>query len=139
MSRFVVGMSAAEEEADLRDIDAAYLRNGGEFLVGLLNGQVVAMGGFRLLSGNTAELKRMRVRSDLQGQGYGTQLLHELERLASARHIQTLCLETAKARPLTLRFYRQHGYQESGEGLYGQVVTVRFTKHIDCQVDRRTR
>ena len=138
MSRFTVGIDAAEEEADLHDIETAYPRDGGEFLVGLLNGQVVAMGGFRRLSGDTAELKRMRVRSDLQGRGYGTQLLHELERLAVARHIQTLCLETAKARPLTLQFYRKHGYQESGEGLYGQVVTVRFTKRTDGEIDRRT-
>jgi GNAT superfamily N-acetyltransferase len=130
MSRFTVGMSATEEEADLRDIETAYLRGGGEFLVGLLDGQVMAMGGFRCLSTDTAELKRMRIRSDLQGKGYGTQLLHELERLAAARHIQTLCLETAKARPLTLQFYCKHGYQESGEGLYGQVATVRFTKQI---------
>jgi hypothetical protein len=34
MSRFTVGMSAAEEEADLRDIDMAYLRDGGESLYG---------------------------------------------------------------------------------------------------------
>ena len=133
MSRFTVGISVAEEEADVRDIDGAYLRDGGEFPVGLLNGQVVAMGGFRRLSGDTAELKRMRVRTDLQGRGYGTQLLHELEQLALARHIQTLSLETAKARPLTLQFYRKHGYEEAGEGLYGQVVTVRFTKQIDCR------
>jgi GNAT superfamily N-acetyltransferase len=130
MSRIVVGMSAAEEEADLRKIDGTYLRDGGEFLVGLLDGQVVAMGGFRRLSGDTAELKRMRVRSDLQGRGYGTRLLHGLERQAAARHIPILHLETAKARPLTLQFYRQHAYQEAGEGLYGQVVTVRFTEQI---------
>ncbi len=101
--------------------------------MGLLDGQVVAMGGFRCLSNDTVELKRMRVRSDLQGRGYGTQLLHELEQLAVGRHIQTLCLETAQARPLTLQFYRRHGYRECGEALYGQVVTVRLTKQIAAE------
>jgi len=91
---------------------------------------VVAMGGFQILSENSAELRRMRVKKDLQDQGYGSQLLFELERLALQTGINIFTFETAKARPLTLEFYNKHGYQETGTGFYGNVETVHFRKEL---------
>ncbi len=41
------------------------------------------------------------------------------------------CLETARRRPLTLEFYRKHGYQEAGQSFYGAVETVQFSKVLD--------
>jgi GNAT superfamily N-acetyltransferase len=127
---FVLGMTQQEDEADLMAIEEVYLRGGGEFLLGLQEDQLVAMGGFERLSADTAELRRMRIAQSLQGKGYGTQLLRELERRADACGVKTLTLETAKARPLTLAFYRKHGYREDGQGHYGAVETVRFTKEF---------
>ncbi len=76
----------------------------------------------------------MRIASDLQGQGYGTLLLQELERRAFLSGICTLCLDTARRRPLTLEFYRKHGYQETGQSAYGAVATVQFSKTLDERV-----
>jgi hypothetical protein len=50
--------------------------------------------------------------------------------MACAGGIRTLTLETAKARSLTLAFCRKHGYEENGQGHYGKVGTVRFTKQL---------
>ncbi len=130
---FALGMSRQEDEADLMAIERVYLQGGGEFLLGLLADTPVAMGGFRRLSDTTAELRRMRIARPLQGQGYGTQLLRELERAACACGVLTLTLETAKARPLTLAFYRKHGYAECGQGQYGLVKTIRFAKPLHPQ------
>ncbi len=127
---FVLGMSQQEDEADLMAIDEVYLRNGGEFLVGLLDDRLIAMGGLMRLSGTSAELRRMRIERGLQGRGYGTQLLRELERIAFQSGIRAICLDTAKRRPLTLKFWRKHGYQETGRGFYGQVETVQFSKTL---------
>lgn len=126
-----IGISQYDEEADLRAIERVYLQSGGEFLIGLLDGEVIAMGGFQRLSKNSAELRRMRIQRDLQGQGYGTQLLQELERTAFQSGIRTLSFQTARARPLTLEFYRKHGYRETGQGFYGKVETVHFSKTLD--------
>ena len=126
----VMGISQNDEETDLRNIDKYYIQNGGEFLVGLINEEVVAMGGFQRLSNTTAELRRMRVREDLQGKGYGGQLLSELERIAVESGINFFSFETAKQRPLTLEFYRKYGYAETGEGHYGQIETVHFSKNL---------
>jgi GNAT superfamily N-acetyltransferase len=124
-------MSQQEDEADLVAIEQVYLRDGGEFLVGFINERLVAMGGFKRLAGTSAELRRMRIERELQGRGCGTQLLRELERLAFQSGIRTLCLDTARRRPLTLEFYRKHGYQETGRGFYGEVETVQFSKTLD--------
>jgi GNAT superfamily N-acetyltransferase len=128
---FTLGMSQQEDEADLVAIEQVYLRDGGEFLVGFISERLVAMGGFKRLAGTSAELRRMRINRELQGKGYGTQLLRELERLAFQSGIRTLCLDTARRRPLTLKFYRKHGYQETGQGFYGKVETVQFSKTLD--------
>src|SRR5919199_967643 len=65
-------------DEDLNEIEGVYLRSGGEFLVGVLHGEIVAMGALRRISRHKAELKRMRVRPDLQGRGYGQTLLGAL-------------------------------------------------------------
>ncbi len=128
-----IGISQHDEEVDLRTIEQIYLQSSGEFLIGLLDGVVIAMGGFQRLLENSAELRRMRIRRDLQDQGYGSQLLQELERLAFQSGIYIFSFETAKARPLTLEFYRKHGYQETGSGFYGEVETVHFRKVLSKQ------
>jgi GNAT superfamily N-acetyltransferase len=130
MDGFTTGFSRHDEEADLMAIEHFYLSE-GEFLVGILHDRVIAMGGFHKLSDTTAELRRMRIHKELQGRGYGTLLLRELERLAFQQGIRSLCLETAIARPLTLAFYRKHGYQETGRAYYGEVETLKFIKTLN--------
>ena len=131
---FTLGMSQQEDEADLMAVEQVYLRGGGEFLIGFINERVVAMGGFKRLTDTSAELRRMRIERELQGRGFGTQLLRELEQIAYQSGIRTLCLDTARRRPLTLDFYRKRGYQETGRGFYGAVETVQFSKTLDERV-----
>jgi GNAT superfamily N-acetyltransferase len=131
---FNLGMSQKEDEADLMAIEQVYLRDGGEFLVGFINEKLVAMGGFKKLSDTSAEVRRMRIERKIQSRGHGTQLLRELEKLAFRSGVRTFCLETARRRPLTLEFYRKHGYQETGRGHYGDVETVQFRKALDERV-----
>jgi GNAT superfamily N-acetyltransferase len=131
---FTLGMSQQQDEADLVAVEEVYLRSRGEFLLGFIGERLVAMGGFKRLSEGLAELRRMRIARDLQGQGYGTLLLGELERRAFQSGVRTLCLDTARRRPLTLEFYRKHGYHEAGESFYGAVETVQFSKALDERV-----
>lgn len=128
-----IGMDQDAEERDLNEIEQAYLQSGGEFLVGLQDDVVVAMGGFKPVSIDSAELKRMRVAAHLQRRGIGSRLLAELEARAIRRGFQELCLETAKARPPTLTFYRKHGYTMLGDSNYGCVKTALFTKRLRAQ------
>ena len=131
---FTLGMSQQQDEADLVAVEEIYLRSRGEFLLGFIGVRLIAMGGFKRLSDDLAELRRMRIARDLQGRGYGALILGELERRAFQYGIRTLCLDTARRRPLTLEFYRKHGYQETGQSFYGAVETVQFSKTLDDRV-----
>jgi len=117
LTGFNLGMTQQEDEVDLVAIEQVYLSSGGEFLVGLLDGRLVAMGGFKRLSDTLAELRRMRIERALQGRGYGTQLLQELERRAFQAGIRTFCLQAAQRRPLTLEFYAQAWLSRDGPRL----------------------
>jgi GNAT superfamily N-acetyltransferase len=75
----------------------------------------------------------MRIARDVQGRGYGTLLLRELEWRAFQSGIRAVCLDAARRRPMTLAFYRKHGYQETGQGFYGAVETVQFKKVLGEQ------
>ena len=133
---FDLGMSRQQDEADLAAVEDAYLRDGGEFLLGFVGERLVAMGGFERQVDGVAELRRMRITRELQGRGYGTALLRELERRARRSGVRTLCLETARRRPLTLEFYRKHGYTETGQSRYGAVETVQFRKELPARPAR---
>lgn len=98
---------------DLRAIEVVYLAAGGDFLVGEERGRVVAMGALKRRDAERAEVKRMRVHPDYQGQGRGTALLHALEERARELGYRALRLDTSTAQPAALRLYRHHGYLET--------------------------
>lgn len=124
------GLAREEEEQDLRTIESEYLGDRGEFLVGVREGQVVAMGGFRLKDPGVAELKRLRIAPDCQGSGIGSKLLAALEAEAIGRGIRMLVLETSARREATLAFWARRGYLETGRGLYGTEAVVMFEKQL---------
>jgi ribosomal protein S18 acetylase RimI-like enzyme len=115
----------AADDSDLDDVEGAYL-DGGEFLVGTLNGEVVAMGAFRPLDGGieslfddlpgtTAELKRMRVAPAHQRRGVGKRIYDELEARAREAGFRTLVLDTTPTQTAAQRFYEATGFVHERE------------------------
>lgn len=96
---------------DLGDIDRAYLRGGGEFLVALLEGEIVGMGGYRRLDKTTAEIKRMRVAPLQQRRGIGRRILDAL--LAEAKHggYKRVVLETSEGQHGAHALYKSAGFR----------------------------
>lgn len=83
----------------------------GLFLVGLLDGAAVAMGGWRRLSGAEAEIKRMYVARAARRRGLARQLLAELERTAAAAGVSRLLLNTGPEQPEAVALYERAGYR----------------------------
>ncbi len=106
-------------DADLDAIECVYLENGGEFLVGVLGGEVVAMGALRRDPGGRAWITRMRVSPRLQGQGIGQTLLDALHRRAEALGYESLHLDTTVGQTAARRLYEKNGYRETGRGQVG--------------------
>ena len=101
-------------DKDLEEIEAVYLERKGEFLVGLHGQTLVAMGALREVTGDTAEIKRMRVHPEYQRRGYGTQVLTRLERTAKRLGYKKLVLDTSTAQVAAASLYRSAGYTETG-------------------------
>ena len=66
-------------DEDFKNIENIYLKNNGEFLVGILNNKLVAMGALKKISKDIAEIKRMRVYPNFQRRGFGQLILDRLE------------------------------------------------------------
>lgn len=99
---------------DLKSIDTAYLDAGGEFLVGVHGGQLVAMGAFRRIDSRVAEIKRMRTLPRFQGRGFGRQLLGRLETRARQLGYEVLRLDTTDKQAAARHLYESEGYLEVG-------------------------
>ena len=115
---------------DLRAIEASYIEKGGDFLVGEVDGQAVAIGGIVPITDNRAELKRMRVHPAYQRRGFGEAILHALEQRARQAGIRHLFLDTTLKQRAAVALYRKHGYREIGESVIGGFDCLVFEKDL---------
>lgn len=115
---------------DLRHIEASYLQPGGEFLVGALDGLIVAMGAFKPTDGAKAELKRMRVHPTFQRKGFGQTILEALESLATKDGFTSLHLDTPLKHLAAQRFYLKNGYVQTGTTKIGQFDALFYEKKL---------
>ncbi len=106
---------------EIDKLQAAHRRGDGEFLVGEVDGKIVATGAYRPPTGlavdvlesipeGTAELKRMHVAPDYQRRGYGQRMLDTLQRRAHDGGYTTLVLATTDLQPAAQRFYEANGF-----------------------------
>jgi GNAT superfamily N-acetyltransferase len=123
---------------DLHQIEAHYTANRGTFLVGLIAGEIVAMGALRpmALGGGapfkaiTAEIKRMRVHPARQRRGYGSAILRALEARARELGYTRLCLDTTTRQAAAQRFYERHGYQVYGHKTWSEFDLLLYAKDL---------
>lgn len=116
------GFVEGAREPDLDDVEGAYFEDDGEFLVGEVDGRLVAMGAFRPargyitefvddLSPASAEIRRMRVDPEFQRQGLGQRIYDELERRAAEGGYTDLVLDTSVDQTGARRFYEKNGFE----------------------------
>jgi len=113
---------------DLHHIAEIYLEGGGDFLVGLYDARIVAMGALRRSSSDRAEIKRMRVHPDFQRRGFGAAVLQALESRAADLGHMTLHLETTTQQTAAQRLYIRSGYAEVGRAKQGRFDVIYYEK-----------
>ena len=110
-------------DRDLEDVPGHYF-DGGEFLVGVRDEEVVATAAYEPLErwmaeqfegdsatpDATVELSRMRVDPDCWGRGYGTEMYGELERRARADGYEAFVLNTGVESDRARGFYEALGF-----------------------------
>ena len=89
----------------------------GAFFVGYLDGEAVAMGGWRFrtpgvprVARRPAEIRRMFVRECVRGRGFARLVLAALESSAAAAGADWLLLETGQPQVAAVGLYRASGY-----------------------------
>jgi GNAT superfamily N-acetyltransferase len=109
---------------DVRDVR----ETGAAFLVAYRGDSPVACGGFRLLGGHTAEVKRVYAREH----GAGAPLLQALEALAAKAGYTRLVCETRRVNARAVAFYLRCGWRETEPyGKYvGRPEAVCFCKEL---------
>lgn len=116
---------------DLKNIEAAYLKANGDFLVALVDGKVVGMGAFRPIDSCTVEIKRMRVHPAYQRQGIGTAILQHLEDRAKRGGYRTFILDTTVQQIAAQKFYEKFGYQQRGRAEISGYECILYEKEIE--------
>jgi putative acetyltransferase len=80
------------------------------FFVLRVGGQPAGCGGIKLFGRDYGELKRMYVRPQHRGNGFGKLILDHLAEFALAHEIQLLRLETGIHQQAAIRLYEQAGF-----------------------------
>lgn len=107
-------LEGAPGDEPLRDVSRHYLEDGGEFLVGVLGDELVAMGGYQPADDRTVEIRHVRVHPDHQRRGYGRRVLAELEARAAEAAYERAVLVTNERLTAARRFYENRGYEATG-------------------------
>jgi ribosomal protein S18 acetylase RimI-like enzyme len=122
---------------DLKDIERMYLKSGGEFLVGLLDRQIVAMGALKRLSPSVAEVTRMRVDPIHWRRGHGQAVLQRLETAAIKFRYSEIWLDTLPIQTAAQALYRKNGYTEFARIYirgYQATEAILFRKTVQADV-----
>ncbi len=85
-----------------------------EFFLLRDNGTPAGCGGIQLFGNEYGELKRMYVRPQFRGLGFGNLLLDHLAEYARARGIAVLRLETGIHQTAAIKLYENWGFQRIG-------------------------
>jgi GNAT superfamily N-acetyltransferase len=130
-------------EQDITPVDPAeFAPPRGLFLVGYLDGEPVACGGWRAHEGDErefadgdAEIKRMYVVPAARGGGLARAMLATLERTAAEAGRRRIVLETGLKQPEAVALYRSSGYRPMANfGAYRcHPDSLCFAKPVDAR------
>lgn len=99
-------------DQDVIEVEAAYLKYGGQFWVVEQNQKVVGTAAFRPThhGNNAVEIRKMYLDREVRGQGLGKRLLQSLEQEIIAQGFTEVWLETASPLQEAIQMYEKAGY-----------------------------
>jgi len=103
-----------EKDFDLEDIYGYYIDNDGVFYIGTIDGVVVGTGAVRRINSKKCEIKRIYVKQEFRGRGFGEELF--LNALKFARtHYHVVTLKTDRTLIEAINMYQKHGFSVVNE------------------------
>jgi ribosomal protein S18 acetylase RimI-like enzyme len=123
-----LGFSNGPWDEDMLSIKHAYLEAGGDFIVGELDGEIVAHAALLREVEGRAKVRRVAVHPDVQRRGIGQSLMAEVEIHARQLGIVVLHLDASQVAAQAL--YRGCGYKETGHLVLGGVNCILYEKYL---------
>ncbi|MBW4618917.1 MAG: GNAT family N-acetyltransferase [Cyanosarcina radialis HA8281-LM2] len=130
LERVGVRRGEGKWDDDLRNIPSFYQESKGAFIVGCLGKQAIAMGAFKYVSEQEAEIRRIYVDPDFQRLGYGQQLLEYLESQAVKSGYKLLTLHTNSIQVAAQGLYVRNGYIEIKRQSWRGIERIYFEKRF---------
>ena len=119
--QFVLGVLEGEgfdydpvKDSDLEDIYGYYIDNGGVFYIGSIDGVTVGTGAVRRINSEKCEIKRIYVKQEFRGRGFGEELFLKALEFAGT-HYQVVTLKTDKTLTQAISLYQKHGFSVVNE------------------------
>jgi len=119
--------SGARWDYDFDDIEGTYL---GEFYVGELDHQIIAIGALRKISETAAEVRRVRVHPAHQRRGVGQLILDLLTRRGKEIGYTHLHLDTLPWQTAAQELYKKNGFIQTGTQLIEGWEVLLFEKDL---------
>jgi ribosomal protein S18 acetylase RimI-like enzyme len=117
-------------DTDLDDIEGVYINNHGDFIVGTEKKEIVAMGAIMKVSATCGEIRRIRVRRDFQGQGFGREITERLIEVAGDLGYEELCLNTLTSNIPAQRLFEKCGFVETDRRQIGTYDLIFYGKRL---------
>ena len=125
-----------KKDSDLEDIEGYYLQGkwketvGGIFYTGVVNGKIIGTSAVRRLDDKRCEIKRIYVKKEYRGKGYGKKLfLHALEFAKENYHIVEL--KTDSSLDIAIGMYLKYGFSVVRDDKEAGIVYMRRSSIID--------
>ncbi len=106
-----IGYREGPWEKDFEDIENAYLKD-GDFLVGVLGTEIVAIGAYEKISDDVGHIRRMRTHPEQRRKGFAQQIINRLEKGAKEKGFSELRLRTSTQQQMAQNFYEKNGYKK---------------------------
>jgi ribosomal protein S18 acetylase RimI-like enzyme len=106
-------------DGDYDDIENIYINHRGDFLVGIVDDEVVVTGAVKYLTNTCAEIKRIRVKPDCQRKGHGEAMLKRLIERARELGYKKLRIDTMTTNTRAQQLFIKAGFIFSHQGKIG--------------------
>ncbi len=108
------------KDFDLDEVDDYYRHNRGIFYTGVVDGTIIGTSAVRRIDDRTCEIKRIYVRKDFRGRGFGRALFIQALKFAEENY-STVVLKTDARLEDAINLYHRNGFsavKEDGGVMY---------------------
>ena len=111
----IVGQSIRDYAKNQIEELTSYKPPNGIFYILKIKNEIIGMGALRKLRSDTGEVKRMYIKPNLRGKGFGKALLQQLLKIGKEFGCTRIFLDTGRFMTAAQHVYRSAGFQERDE------------------------